>query len=428
MKLKIGHVEQLKGTLSISGSKNASLPLMACSLLTNESICLYHFPDITDTLCMKDILQSIGVNIQYVPDEQKIILTKKRIKSDLCMDLIGQIRASYYIMGALVGCNVSFQTIYPGGCNFSRRPIDYHIDAFEKLGYQIDEVSGKLIFQKPKSRKKEDVNIYLPQKSVGTTINILLASVKRKGIVNIYNASTEPEVLEVILLLKQMGAHIEVQRDEIKIQGVSQLQGANFTIMSDRIEAGSYLLLASAIPQAHLKLQNVDIQYLEEVIKILQQMGLHINVENNQIEIIRDTQLIGTTTIVDIYPHFPTDLQQILSVVCLTATSPSMVKDLVYPNRFSQVEAIQNMGGIITIKENALHIVPSQLKGTTIHAYDLRCGFACIVLGAIASHTTIIENAQIILRGYEQIVSKLRSIGVPIQILENERIMTETLE
>lgn len=420
MKLKIHHVEQLKGTVSISGAKNASLPLMACALLTNEPICLYHFPDITDTLCMKDILQSIGVEIQYVFDEQKIILTKKKIKLNLCMDLIRQIRASYYIMGALVGCNVSFETIYPGGCNFSRRPIDYHIDAFEKLGYQIDEVSGKLIFQKPKSKEKKEVNIYLPQKSVGTTINILLASAKRKGKVSIYNASTEPEVLEVISLLKQMGAQIEVSRDSIRIEGVRKLKGASFTIMSDRIEAGSYLLLASAIPHTHLTLKNVDIRYLEEVVNTLRQMGVQLHIGDNQIEIINDTPLIGTTTIVDIYPHFPTDLQQILSVVCLTATSPSIVKDLVYPNRFSQVEAIQKMGGSITIEENTLYIMPSILTGTTIQAYDLRCGFACIVLGAIATHTTIIENAQIILRGYEQIIPKLQSIGVFIQILENE--------
>lgn len=420
MKLKIHHVDQLKGTLSISGAKNASLPLMACALLTNEPICLYHFPDITDTLCMKDILQSIGVEIQYVFDEQKIILTKKKIKLNLCMDLIRQIRASYYIMGALVGCNVSFETIYPGGCNFSRRPIDYHIDAFEKLGYRIDEVSGKLIFQKPKSKEKKEVNIYLPQKSVGTTINILLASAKRKGKVSIYNASTEPEVLEVISLLKQMGAQIEVSRDSIRIEGVRKLKGASFTIMSDRIEAGSYLLLASAIPHTHLTLKNVDIRYLEEVVNTLRQMGVQLHIGDNQIEIINDTPLIGTTTIVDIYPHFPTDLQQILSVVCLTATSPSIVKDLVYPNRFSQVEAIQKMGGSITIEENTLHIMPSILTGTTIQAYDLRCGFACIVLGAIATHTTIIENAQIILRGYEQIIPKLQSIGVFIQILENE--------
>lgn len=420
MKLKIHHVDQLKGTVSISGAKNASLPLMACALLTNEPICLYHFPDITDTLCMKDILQSIGVEIQYVFDEQKIILTKKKIKLNLCMDLIRQIRASYYIMGALVGCNVSFETIYPGGCNFSRRPIDYHIDAFEKLGYQIDEVSGKLIFQKPKSKEKKEVNIYLPQKSVGTTINILLASAKRKGKVSIYNASTEPEVLEVISLLKQMGAQIEVSRDSIRIEGIRKLKGASFTIMSDRIEAGSYLLLASAIPHTHLTLKNVDIRYLEEVVNTLRQMGVQLHIGDNQIEIINDTPLIGTTTIVDIYPHFPTDLQQILSVVCLTATSPSIVKDLVYPNRFSQVEAIQKMGGSITIEENTLHIMPSILTGTTIQAYDLRCGFACIVLGAIATHTTIIENAQIILRGYEKIIPKLQSIGVFIQILENE--------
>ncbi|MCM1513442.1 MAG: UDP-N-acetylglucosamine 1-carboxyvinyltransferase [Anaeroplasma bactoclasticum] len=421
MKLKIHHVEQLKGTISISGAKNASLPLMACSLLTNEPICLYHFPNITDTLCMKEILQSIGVEIQYVPDEQKIILTKKQIKLDLSMDLIRQIRASYYIMGALVGCNVSFETVYPGGCNFSRRPIDYHIDAFEKLGYQIDEVSSKLIFQSPKSEKKKNVNIYLPQKSVGTTINILLASVKRLGKVSIYNASTEPEVLEVIALLKQMGAQIEIVQDTIRIEGVRGLKGANFTIMSDRIEAGSYLLLASAIPHAHLTLQNVDIQYLEEVINTLQRMGLHIHIGDNQIEVINDTPLIGTTTIVDIYPYFPTDLQQILSVVCLTATSPSIIKDLVYPNRFSQVEAMKKMGGLITMEDNELHIFPSTLTGTTIQAYDLRCGFACIVLGAIATHTTVIENAQIILRGYEQIVPKLKSMGVFIQILENER-------
>lgn len=421
MKLKIHHVERLKGTISISGAKNASLPLMACSLLTNESICLYHFPNITDTLCMKDILQSIGVEIQYVPDEQKIILTKKKIKLDLSMDLIRQIRASYYIMGALVGCNVSFETVYPGGCNFSRRPIDYHIDAFEKLGYQIDEVSSKLIFQRPKSKKKKDVNIYLPQKSVGTTINILLASVKRLGKVGIYNASTEPEVLEVIALLKQMGAQIEVVQDTIQIEGVRRLKGASFTIMSDRIEAGSYLLLASAIPHAHLILKNIDIQYLGEVINTLQHMGLHIHIGDNQIEVMNDTPLIGTTTIVDIYPHFPTDLQQILSVVCLTATSPSIVKDLVYPNRFSQVEAMKKMGGLIKIEDNEQHIFPSRLTGTTIQAYDLRCGFACIVLGAIATHTTVIENAQIILRGYEQIVPKLRSLGVFIQILENER-------
>lgn len=415
MKLKITSRARLKGTIKISGSKNATLPLMVCALLTYDEIILQNIPHISDVLMMMKLLQDIGIRVIYQEDEKTLRLQKEALFVNLKKEDIKKIRASYYIMGALVANGLNFKTHYPGGCSFSKRPIDYHLDAFKKVGYQIIEKGEELIFQKLKT-SDDIINYDLPKPSVGATINVLFISILRKGISIIHNPSLEPEVQQVIEMLKLMGANIIQENNTLKIEGVDHLHGITYKIMSDRIEAGSYLLLAASVKRSKIIFQNLDLTYLEDVLKTLKQMGLHFKKHNNQLVVKKTKRLIGINKTIDIYPAFPTDLQQILSVACLKAKSPSTIIDKIYPERLTHLKEIKKAKGIIQLVNHQIKIYPSyKLEAGSFYASDLRCGFACIVLAVIANGTSIIENAELILRGYENLIDKLRGLQVAIE-------------
>lgn len=417
LKLEIFKNDILKGTIPISGSKNATLALMACSLLTNDTITLDNVPNIVDVLKLSDILKHIGVFVKYDVNKNQMILKRKTIRPNLNIKEIHEIRASYYIMGTLVGLGYSFKALYPGGCSFAKRPIDYHLDAFKAVGYKIIESNGIIILSK-KKRIKKDLNFKMIQKSVGTTINILFISVLRKGKTIITNASLEPEVFEVIKMLKQMGADIKIiSKNEIEINGVKKLKGTDYRIIADRIEAGSYMLLAAAVPKSNLILENIYLPHLKEVIKTVQNLGVEVIIKDDKLIINKELPIKGINQIASTYPHFPTDLQQILCATLTQAITSSTIVDDIYPNRISHLKEIEKCGGAVQYKENLIHIQPANLYGNILCAHDLRCGFACIVLGAVAFNSTIVENAEVVLRGYENLIDKLQTIGLKIKEL-----------
>lgn len=417
MKLQVKYCEKLKGSIKVSGSKNASLALMACCLLTNEEIELRNFPSILDTRNMLKILQDIGVKVKYNFLKHTLNLKTIQINPNHITQNMKKLRASYYIMGGFVANRLNFTSYYPGGCSFMNRPIDYHLSAFEKLGYEIEKDEDCIKF-KALNIVDLPITIELEKPSIGATINILISSVKRFNKTIIHNPSLEPEVIQVIELLNKMGAYIKYNDKEIIIKGVEKLHGTKFKIMSDRIEAGSYLLLALAHKNSKVALTNVESKNLEAVISTIRNMGGVVNVKENSIQLISPAKINKIDTIIDIYPSFPTDLQQILTVVCTKAEGTSTIIDNIYSGRFSQVKELKKAGCIVDTFENKITINKTKLKGTILEAQDLRCGFACIVIGTIASNLTIIEKSENIFRGYEKILAKLRKIGISIKKIE----------
>lgn len=418
MKLEISKSDSLKGTISISGSKNATLALMVCCMLTDATIVLENVPYISDVIKLSKILKHIGVDVTHLIDEKKMILQRKKIHPKLDIKEIHEIRASYYIMGVLVATKYNFNTLYPGGCSFTKRPIDYHLDAFKSVGYKITEKNNYIYFKR-KHTKIKDVTFKMFQKSVGATINIIFISVLRKAKTTIINASLEPEILEVIKLLNQMGADIRiVNNNEIQIYGVKKLNGAYFKIVPDRIETGSYMLLAAAVPQSEITLENIYLPHLKEVIETVRSLGVEVNIENNSINIKKEKPIIGIEKIASTYPSFPTDLQQILCATLTQAITSSKVKDLIYPKRITHLKEIEKCSGALQCKDDYIYIQPATLYGNILYAHDLRCGFACIILGVVSNNKSIIENAEIVLRGYENLSDKLKTLGVKVEVLK----------
>ena len=399
--------KKLEGTVKISGSKNASLPILAATILSEKTNKLYNVPQIKDTKTTLEILKLLGCKIKQ--NSGKIEINSKHItKTEIPEHLMREMRSTVIMAGALLGRFKEVTFSYPGGCDIGSRPIDLHINAFKKLGVEITEEAG---FIKCKANKIIGTNIDLDFPSVGATENIILATVLSTGTTTINNAAMEPEIIDMVQFLKKMGAKIQGEgTNQIIIDGVEKLSGVSYNIMPDRIEAGSYLLLGLAHPTSKITLTNVESKYLEEVLTVIRKMGGLINIKNQSIELISPTKLKAIDVVIDIYPSFPTDLQQILTVVCTKAEETSTITDNIYVGRFSQVKELKKAGCTIDTLDNKIVINPTNLSGTTLEAQDLRCGFACIVIGSIANNVTVIEKSENIFRGYEKILTKLRML------------------
>ena len=415
MKLQIEKTDKIIGTVNISGSKNASLPMLAVSILTNEEIRLQNVPDILDIEYMINLLRSIGVNIEFNKETNVLVMKKRKLKSNIKSEYLEKIRASYYLMGSLFSKKRKIKTNFPGGCNFEKRPIDYHLDAFRTMGAKVYSKSNQIVI---KRNKKLSSSIKLPNKSVGTTINIILASVLTKGITEIINPSLEPEVLDFINLLNKMNASIKINKDKVIITGVTRLHGTTYKVMSDRIEAGSYLFLAASAKQSNVLIKNVNVNHLKEVIRLISLSGVDLLIKENTIRVLKNSSIKKMNIVADNYPAFPTDLQQIATACLLFGDNISTVKDNIYKNRFTEVNELIKMKANIEKEDNKIIIYPSNLVGTIVYAHDLRAGFSLIIAAINADNVTIIENAEVIFRGYENIISKLSNINVKIKIIK----------
>ena len=411
MKLQIKKTTNLFGEIKVSGSKNASLPILVVTLLTNETVYLQNVPNILDVEYMIELLKLCGVRVKRNEQTNEVVLKRRKVKSVIKSPYLNQIRASYYLMGALFTEKRLVKTKIPGGCDFEKRPINYHLDAFRQMGAIIKETNHDILI---KRKNKLPIDITLKTKSLGTTINIILASVKTKGITIIKNPSLEPEVLDFIQALNKMNANIKIINIEIVIKGVKKLTGVTHKIIPDRIEAGSYMCLAATAEKSNILIKDLNVDHLQVVINTFKQAGLNILYEEKNLRIIKNKQLDNLKIIADDYPLFPTDLQQLMVSTLLSANNISIVKDDIYNNRYSEVFELLAMNATLYLKNQTLLIFPSNLIGKEVYAKDLRAGFSLIIAAISAEGKTIINHAEVISRGYENLIEKLRGINVNI--------------
>lgn len=414
-KLVINGEQTLTGTVNISGAKNSAVALIPASIMSDGIVELENIPNISDIEALDEILEYLNVKVTRKDSYMKIDPTKLENKE--IPELISKkLRASYYFMSALLAKYKKVEMYFPGGCNIGSRPIDQTLKSFKLLGAKVIEENNKYTIT---AERLIGNDIYLDMPSVGATINAMLVATKADGLTRIYNAAKEPEIVSVATFLNQMGAKINgAGTSQIEIVGVNELNGCFTEVIPDRIEAGTYLI-AGALVGSNLTINNVIPNHLESLINKLLDMGVPLKINKDSITVSAISNLKSAKIKTLGYPGFPTDLQQIMTVLLTQATGLSIVEETIYENRFNNVKYLNQMGANINIEGKKIFISgPTKLKGATVEATDLRAG-ACMVLAGIVAHgTTTITNVEHILRGYENIVEKLESIGAKIELLD----------
>ena len=417
--MKIIEIEgnkELSGTIRVSGAKNATVALIPAAILTDEEATICNVPEITDTDALCDLLKSLNVKINR--STESIIIDPKEMKNiEIEESLSKKLRASYYFMGALLGKFKKVSMYFPGGCTIGARPIDLHLKGFEALGAKVTTEGDKFIIE---ADELIGTNIYLDFASVGATINIMLAAVKAKGTTIIDNAAKEPEIVNVATFLNNMGAKITGSgTSTIKIEGVEYLHQCFHEVIPDRIETGTYIIIG-ALCGKMLKVDNIIPEHVDALISKLEEMGVELETGADYVTIINsDTPIKATNIKTAVFPGFPTDLQQPITVLLTQATGVSKVTETIFENRFMHIPYLKSLGANIEIKNQTATIVgPKKLIGTEVVATDLRAGAAMVAAGLKADGKTTITNAEHILRGYEQIVEKLTDVGAKISIKE----------
>ena len=416
-KIVINGGRPLKGEVTISGAKNSVVALIPATILADDIVTLDGVPDISDVASLIEIMTIMGAKIER--KEDTLIIDPRGVKNmPMPFGKINSLRASYYFYGSLLGRYGQATVGLPGGCDLGPRPIDLHLKAFEAMGaaMTMDGSSMKLATD---GKPLQGANIYMDTVSVGATINTILAAVKAEGRTVIENAAREPEIIDVVTLLNNMGAHIRgAGTDIIIIDGVPQLHGTRHQVIPDRIEAGTYIALAAAIGEG-IQINNVLYEHLESYIAKLEEMGVRMTISEDSIFVEKQTGLKAIQIKTSPYPGFATDLQQPITPLLLTASGRGRIVDTIYEKRVNHVPELAKMGATIsTLNDHIIYEGPNQLTGSSVKATDLRAGAALVIAGLMASGTTEITNVEYILRGYSDIIHKLTQLGADIQLVE----------
>lgn len=416
-KIVINGGRPLKGEVTISGAKNSVVALIPATILADDIVTLDGVPDISDVASLIEIMTIMGAKIER--KEDSLIIDPRGVKNmPMPFGKINSLRASYYFYGSLLGRYGQATVGLPGGCDLGPRPIDLHLKAFEAMGaaMTMDGSSMKLATD---GKPLQGANIYMDTVSVGATINTILAAVKAEGRTVIENAAREPEIIDVVTLLNNMGAHIRgAGTDIIIIDGVPQLHGTRHQVIPDRIEAGTYIALAAAIGEG-IQINNVLYEHLESYIAKLEEMGVRMTISEDSIFVEKQTGLKAIQIKTSPYPGFATDLQQPITPLLLTAVGRGRIVDTIYAKRVNHVPELAKMGAnISTLNDHIIYEGPNQLTGSSVKATDLRAGAALVIAGLMASGTTEITNVEYILRGYSDIIHKLTQLGADIQLVE----------
>ena len=412
-KLVITGGTPLKGEVTISGAKNAAVAILPATLLINGICTISNLPNISDVKIYCQILEHLGAKITWINKNEIKIDTRSITSTDAPLDLTRKFRASYYIIGSLLGRKGSVTVGMPGGCKLGARPIDQHIKGFEALGAEVTVGQGNIY---AKANKLKGTSIYMDITSVGATINIILASVLAEGTTIIDNAAKEPHIVDVANFLNTMGADIRgAGTDTIKINGVKELKGnANYSIVPDQIEAGTFMVAAIA-SKGDITLKNCITKHLESITAKIIEVGGIIEDYGDSIRVSCNHRPNKANIKTLPYPGFPTDMQSQMGVILSIAEGTSIINESIWESRFQYTEELNKMGAKITAQgKTAIFEGVDELKGAPVYACDLRAGAALIVAGIAAKGQTEIYNLDYIDRGYENIEQKFRNLGANI--------------
>ncbi len=409
----------LVGEVEIGGAKNAALPILAASLMTDETVYIDNLPDVRDVNILLGAMQEIGVMVKR-DGRHKALLNAANINNLVVEDeYIKKIRASYYLIGALLGKYKRAEVTLPGGCDIGCRAIDQHIKGFKALGAEVIIEHGLI---KTKAEKLKGAHIFMDIVSVGATINVMMAAVMAEGTTVIENAAKEPHVVDLANFLNSMGANIKgAGTDVIRIKGVNGLHGTEYTIIPDQIEAGTFMF-AAAVTKGDVTVKNVIPKHLESITAKLLEIGCEVEEADDCIRVVASKQLQHTQVKTMPYPGFPTDMQPQIVVALALSKGTSIVTESIFENRYKYVDELTRMGANIKVEGNTAIIDGvERYTGAGISAPDLRAGAALVIAALAAEGFTTLEDIQYIQRGYEDFHLKLRSLGAQIEIVESER-------
>ena len=411
----------LVGEVSIAGAKNAALGILAAAIMTDEDVIIDNVPNVRDTRVLLQAIQGIGARVKYI-DEHTVKICGGTInpKADNCVDdeFIRRIRASYYLLGAMLGKYKKSSVALPGGCNIGSRPIDLHIKGFKALGAKVD-IHNSMIHVE--AEKLVGNHIYMDVVSVGATINVMMAAVLAEGKTTIENAAKEPHIVDVANFLNSMGANIKgAGTDVIRIRGVEKLKGTEYSIIPDQIEAGTFMVAAAA-SKGDITIRNVIPKHLEAISSKLKEIGAVVMEYDDAVRVVSNHRLRSTNITLP-YPGFPTDMQPQMAVVLALSEGTSIITESIFENRFKYVDELFRMGGQIKVEGNTAIIDGVEgFVGASIVAPDLRAGAALVIAGLVADGFTVIEDIKYIQRGYEDFDEKLRALGGQIAIVETDK-------
>ena len=412
-KLEVFGANKLKGKIKISGSKNASLPILAASLLSNKKIKLKNLPKVQDIKTMISLLQSLGSKI-LIKKNQLIIDNSRQYKKFASYNLVKTMRAGILVLGPLLAKFGSAKVSLPGGCAIGTRPIDLHLKALSKLGVNYSISNGYVNAIAPKGLKGN--KIYFPKISVGATENLLIAACFARGTTILSNCAIEPEIKDLTIFLNKMGCKVRwLSKRKVKIVGVDNLKSTDHTVMFDRIEAGTYLI-AGAITEGNLNILNVKPKLLKTEIDILKKIGAKVKIFQKEIQIIGNKKINNINLKTAPWPGFPTDLQAQIMVLLCKANKKSKIKEEIFENRFMHVGELNRMGAKISINGNEATIEgKATFKAAELMATDLRASVSLILAALNSKGKSIINRIYHLDRGYEDIEKKLKKVGAKIR-------------
>ena len=409
----------LNGTVTISGAKNAAVAILPAALLVKGVCRIENVPNISDVRILLNIISNMGAKVTSPEPGVVLIDSSGDISTRPDEEMVRKMRASYYLMGALLGRFGQAHVALPGGCNFAARPIDQHIKGFRMLGADVVE-TDEYVYLRSGEYGLQGTRINLDMASVGATINIMLAATLMPGMTVISNAAKEPHIVDLANFLNTMGARISgAGTDTVKIRGVSALKGGTYAIIPDQIEAGTYMA-AVAATGGNVLVQNVIPKHMECITTKLTEMGCRVINYDDAIRVISKGNLRHTTVKTRPYPGFPTDMQAQICVCMALAEGTSRLTESVYETRFfGYCSELQSMGANIQVSGKTATVQGvEKFKGATVAAHDLRAGAALVIAGLSAEGTTLVENIHFIERGYEKLIEKLTALGASIRRLE----------
>ena len=409
----------LVGEVEIGGAKNAALAILAAAIMTDETVTIDNLPDVNDINVLLEAISGIGAEVDRI-DRHTVRINGSNIENfDIEYDYIKKIRASYYLLGALLGKYKRAEVALPGGCNIGSRPIDQHLKGFRALGAYVDIEHGKIIAEAERLIGK---HIYFDVVSVGATINVMMAASMAEGLTILENVAKEPHVVDVANFLNSMGANIRgAGTDVIKIRGVSRLHKTDYSIIPDQIEAGTFMFAAAAT-RGDVTVMNVIPKHLEATIAKLVEIGCEVEEFDDAVRVVPKGDLHNTQVKTLPYPGFPTDMQPQIGVTLALCKGTSTITESIFENRFKYLSELARMGANVKVEGNAATIEGvDKFSGARVSAPDLRAGAALVIAGMAADGITIVDDIVYIQRGYERFEEKLRSLGAVIERVSTER-------